>query len=52
MRCVEGTMSDLSAFSDGAFDRLFHPCSNLFAADLMPVWRECAPQCFGHAAFC
>ena len=21
---------------------VFHPCSNLFVADVMPVWRECA----------
>lgn len=42
LRCVEGDMSDLSAFADAAFDLVFHPCSNLFVADVMPVWRECA----------
>ena len=42
LRCIEGDMSDLSAFPDGVFDLVFHPCSNLFVADVMPVWRGCA----------
>lgn len=37
---VEGDMCDLSAFADGAFDLVFHPCSNLFSAEVRPVWRE------------
>jgi SAM-dependent methyltransferase len=42
MHCVEGDMCNLTAFADATFDLVFHPCSNLFVADVMPVWRECA----------
>lgn len=38
---IEGDMADLSAFADGAFDLIVHPCSNLFAPDVRVVWREC-----------
>jgi len=37
---VEGDMADLSPFRDESFDLVFHPCSNLFVADVRPVWRE------------
>ncbi len=37
-----GDMADLSAFSDGSFDLIFHPVSNCFVADVRPVWKECA----------
>ncbi|HYD99544.1 MAG TPA: class I SAM-dependent methyltransferase [Alphaproteobacteria bacterium] len=37
---VEGDMTDLSAFADGSFDMVFHPCSNLFVPDVRPVWGE------------
>lgn len=37
---VEGDMRDLSAFADGSFDLVFHPCSNTFVPDIAPVWRE------------
>ena len=46
IRTVEGDMADLSAFADGgilpaaAFDLVFHPVSNVFAQDVLPVWRE------------
>ncbi|MET0401740.1 MAG: class I SAM-dependent methyltransferase [Cystobacter sp.] len=40
IRRVEGDMADLSAFSDESFDLIFHPCSNCFAAEIRPVWRE------------
>lgn len=39
---VQGFMHDLSAFSDDSFDLIFHPCSNCFAPEILPVWRECA----------
>jgi SAM-dependent methyltransferase len=39
---VEGDMRDLSAFADGAFGLIFHPCSNGFVPEVRPVWRECA----------
>lgn len=38
---VEGDMCDLSALADGAFDVIFHPVSNCFVAEVLPVWREC-----------
>jgi hypothetical protein len=31
----------LSAFSDGAFDLIVHPVSNVFMPALVPIWREC-----------
>jgi SAM-dependent methyltransferase len=37
---VEGDMADLSVFADESFDLIFHPCSNLFIADVRPVWKE------------
>jgi SAM-dependent methyltransferase len=38
---VQGDMADLSHFGDGAFDLVFHPCSNCFSESIRPVWREC-----------
>jgi SAM-dependent methyltransferase len=40
LKTVEGDMADLSVFADESFDLIFHPVSNLFAADVRPVWRE------------
>lgn len=40
MRLVRGDMADLSHFEDESFDIIFHPCSNCFAPDVRPVWRE------------
>ncbi len=40
LETVEGDMADLSPFADASFDLIFHPCSNCFAADVLPVWRE------------
>ncbi|MBA3425680.1 MAG: class I SAM-dependent methyltransferase [Rubrobacter sp.] len=37
---VGGDMADLSVFSDGSFDLVFHPVSNLFVPDVRPVWDE------------
>ena len=37
---VEGDMADLEAFEDASFDLVFHPVSNVFAAEVRPVWRE------------
>lgn len=39
--CVVGDMADLSVFADESFDLIFHPCSNTFAVDVVPVWQEC-----------
>lgn len=41
LHCIRGDMTDLSALADAAFDLVFHPVSNVFVADVMPVWREC-----------
>ena len=40
IRTVEGDMADLSPFSDESFDLVFHPVSNVFVADVRPVWHE------------
>jgi len=40
LQAVEGDMRDLSAFSDGRFDVIFHPVANLFVPEIRPVWRE------------
>lgn len=40
IRTVEGDMANLEAFADESFDLIFHPCSNVFAVDVRPVWRE------------
>ncbi len=40
VRTVQGDMADLSAFADGRFGLVFHPCSNCFVPDVRPVWRE------------
>lgn len=37
---MQGDMADLSVFPDAAFDLVFHPISNLFAENVLPVWRE------------
>lgn len=41
LRTVQGDMRDLGAFSDGDFDIVFHPISNLYVPDVNPVWKEC-----------
>ena len=40
LRLVQGDMRDLSAFADQSFDLVFHPVSNVFCPDILPVWRE------------
>ena len=37
---IEGDMADLSRFSDESFDLIFHPVSNVFAPEVLPVWQE------------
>ena len=41
IRLEQGDMRDLSRFSDGSFDIIFHPVSNIFVDDVKPVWKEC-----------
>ncbi len=40
IKTVQGDMRDLSAFADASFDLIFHPVSNLFVPDVIPVWQE------------
>jgi len=40
LKTVLGSMSDLSSFPDGSFDLVFHPVSNCYVPDVLPVWRE------------
>lgn len=37
---VQGDMQDLSRFPNETFDLIFHPCSNCFVPDILPVWKE------------
>jgi SAM-dependent methyltransferase len=37
----QGFMHDLSTFPDARFDLIFHPVSNAYTPDILPVWREC-----------
>lgn len=41
VRCEQGDMADLSRLADASFDLIFHPVSNVFVPDVLPVWREC-----------
>ncbi len=41
---IEIVMADMSEplpFNDGSFDMIFHPVSNCYIKDVIPVWREC-----------
>ncbi len=40
IQTVQGDMADLSALPDASFDLIFHPVSNCFVPDVLPVWRE------------
>lgn len=37
----KGDAADLSRFPDTSFDLIFHPCSNCFMPELMPIWEGC-----------
>ncbi len=39
---VRGDMENLSQFGDSSFDLIFHPISNCFIPDVIPLWKECA----------
>ena len=41
LTAIQGFMHDLSALADASFDLIFHPASNCFAPEILPVWREC-----------
>ena len=40
LETLEADMADLSALESDTFDLIFHPCSNCFVPDVLPVWRE------------
>ena len=42
LTCQQGDMANLAGVNDDSFDVIFHPVSNVFAKDIVPVWRECA----------
>ena len=41
IRCVRADMTRPLLFEDREFDLIFHPVSNCYAEDVLPIWREC-----------
>jgi SAM-dependent methyltransferase len=41
IRLVRADMTRPLPFEDGSFDLIFHPVSNCYIEDVLPVWREC-----------
>ena len=41
IRAVRADMTRPLPFEDGAFDLIFHPVSNCYVEDVLPIWREC-----------
>jgi SAM-dependent methyltransferase len=37
---IQGDMTDLSTFRNQHFDLIFHPVSNCFVQNIIPVWKE------------
>ena len=42
LNLTHGDMADLSVFDNESFDLIFHPCSNSFVPNVLPVWKEAA----------
>jgi SAM-dependent methyltransferase len=40
IKTIQGDMSDLSVFPDQQYDLIFHPVSNCFVKNILPVWQE------------
>ncbi len=38
---VRADMTQPLPFADGSFDLIFHPISNCYVEDVLPIWREC-----------
>ncbi|MFC7393811.1 class I SAM-dependent methyltransferase [Scopulibacillus cellulosilyticus] len=38
---VKADMSERLPFDDETFDMIFHPVSNTYIQDIMPLWKEC-----------
>lgn len=41
VRLVKADMTKPLPFEDESFDLIFHPVSNCYIEDVLPVWREC-----------
>lgn len=41
IRILRADMTKPLPFADGEFDLIFHPVSNCYIAEVLPVWREC-----------
>jgi SAM-dependent methyltransferase len=41
IKIVKGDMSKPLPFENEAFDIIFHPVSNCYIEDVLPLWREC-----------
>ena len=41
IQIVQADMTRPLPFEDGCFDLIFHPVSNCYIREVLPVWREC-----------
>ncbi|WP_261807159.1 class I SAM-dependent methyltransferase [Lapidilactobacillus luobeiensis] len=41
IKTIRGDMSQPLPFADNSFDLIFHPVSNVYIAEVRPVWAEC-----------
>ncbi len=41
IHAVRGDMTRPLPFADGSFDLIFHPVSNCYVEQVLPIWREC-----------
>lgn len=41
IRIVRADMTKPLPFQDGEFDLIFHPVSNCYVEDVVPIWKEC-----------
>lgn len=41
IRTVRADMTKPLPFEDGMFDLIFHPVSNCYVREVLPIWREC-----------
>ncbi len=41
IKIIRGDMTKPLPFEDGAFDLIFHPVSNVYVEEVLPIWKEC-----------
>ena len=41
IKAIRGDMTKPLPFEDGYFDLIFHPVSNCYVREVLPIWREC-----------